>query len=141
MNVRDNKELRQMTAYERAILDRLLSVEFEGVEAARQQAETALAWSVDDDGCFDFEAPDGPDISSPWFILSEGAGPEDAQSVPVMLMLFQRQGRLGGVEFVRFGGDPNHYPQPSEWAVAAYVGTPTVGTARVGGADGWKEMP
>ena len=136
----DEEPFRDMTPYERAILDRLLSVDFDGADAAHEQAVNARVRSVDDDGCFDFSATEGADITSPWFILSEGAGPEDEEGLPVMLMLFQRDGRLGGVEFVRFGGNPGLYPEPHAWTVAAYVGTPTVGT-RVWGAKGWEDAP
>jgi hypothetical protein len=109
-----------MTAYERAVLDRLLSAEFPGREAALIQAKTARVQSIDDDGCFDFHAPDGPDIDCEYFVLSEGLGPTDSYDTPILLTLFQRKGRLGGVEFTRFDGDPNYFPDPREWTVGPF---------------------
>ena len=113
-------DFREMTAYERAVLDRLLSVNFPGREAALLQARTARVQSVDDDGCFDFDVTDGPDIDNDWFVLSQGTGPQDSNDIAVVLMLFHRNGRLGGVEFVRFDGDPNYFPDPSEWTIAQF---------------------
>ena len=54
------------------------------------------------------------------FVLSEGLGPTDSYDTPILLTLFQRKGRLGGVEFTRFDGDPNYFPDPREWTVGPF---------------------
>ena len=107
---------RPLTAKESALLDALLSEDFDGVEALRVQAASVLARSGCSCGCGTIElVPQGdPPLSeavSP--VPVEGTATDGAGGPNGGLLLFVREGLLNSLEIYSFGEEPLPLPDPS----------------------------
>lgn len=106
--------LRSLAASERSILDLMLSMDFDGVEALRRQSPTVLVSGRCDCGCPTIDLMTSSDVersriadgTSPvggWVDHGEGHAPGD-------LILFLDEGRLSSLEYV-------YYDEiPGDWA-------------------------
>ena len=104
---------RPLTARERAVLDALLSVEFEGVEGLRREAEHAKVVGTCGCGCpsIDFYKQPGQGMHVRVNAVS--------QSQFDGLFLYTLGERLGGIEWVGTSdeGNPPEFPDPSTLAI------------------------
>ena len=117
-------EYREMTDYERAVLDRLLIVDFVGAEVARRVARTARVSTMDACGCIEFEQFEDPPARTGPRVVAIGSGPRDADGTPVEVMLTLRGDRPLWLEFHRYSGDNNFWPEPDEWVIGPYSAVP-----------------
>jgi hypothetical protein len=106
-------EPRPLTERERAVLDALLSVEFEGVEELRAQAADVVVVGRCTCGCpsIDFQRGRGLGMS-----IRVNAGVRDDSYDGLFLYTIEDPERgelLGGIEWVAGGGpDPDQLPGP-----------------------------
>jgi hypothetical protein len=99
---------RQLTTRERAVLDALLSVEFNGVEDLRCQAKTAAVLGECDCGCASIDFHNESGVGMQVRVNAAIEGTYDG------LFLYTVGGQLGGIEWVGVsdGGDPAEFPDP-----------------------------
>lgn len=111
----DPQEPRPLTGVERRLLDALLALDFEGVEALRRQAETVQAYSSCSCGCgsIGFEHPDGvrPPPQSHAAPLNPIVHNGEGSDVGG-LILFLSDGMLQDLEVYSFRPDPLPLPEP-----------------------------
>ena len=112
---------RPLTSAERAMLGLILAQDFVGANQLRAQADVAVVVGRCDCGCptFDLAVPAG----LPAAPLEDGLVPCEAEVAPVgdeapgQVILFVKEGRLRGLEYVWFGGvddqPPQAWPEPS----------------------------
>ena len=109
-----------MTDYERAVLNRLLAADFTGAQVTRKLAASARVFTMDDCGCLEFE----PCVDQPpgayRRIVASGSGPRDADGTPMEIMLTLRGDWPLWLEFHRYSGDNNYWPDPDEWVIGPY---------------------
>ncbi|HZC52138.1 MAG TPA: hypothetical protein VE441_06535 [Mycobacterium sp.] len=105
---------RPLTARERAVLDALLAVDFDGVEQLRREAKDAVVVGGCDCGCpsIDFynQVGEGMDIR-----VNAGVdGTFDG------LFLYTVGGHLGGIEWVGNSeeADPDEFPDPERLTIS-----------------------
>jgi hypothetical protein len=100
---------RALTDRERAVLDALLAVEFEGVAALREQARTARVVGMCDCGCPSITFETMPGLGM-WIVVNAGVrGSADG------LFLFTRGDRLGGIDYLCGSEEPvSELPDPSK---------------------------
>ncbi|WIM92522.1 hypothetical protein ACTOB_004465 [Actinoplanes oblitus] len=98
-------EPRALTERERAVLDALLAVDFEGVEELRRQAAEAQVVGACGCGCPSVDFQDGVGMT----VRVDGAvrGTYDA----LFLYTFG-DGRLGGIEWAGVEAKPAEFPPP-----------------------------
>jgi hypothetical protein len=105
---------RSLSAEERAVLDHLLSVDFEGADVLRRQAVEARVVGRCDCGCptIDIEtsAPSLVEASQARLAPVEGRVVPRADEPPAEVLLFLDGGRLSCLELVWYGEAP-----PSSW--------------------------
>lgn len=112
-------EPRALTERERAVLDALLSVEFEGVEELRRQAADVVVAGMCNCGCpsIDFQRGRGLGMS-----IRVNAGVRDDSSDGLFLYTIEDPERgelLGGIEWVAGAGpDPDQLPAPDSLNIA-----------------------
>lgn len=103
---------RPPTARERAVLNALLSVDFDGVEQLRTEAEQAEVVGGCGCGCpsIDFYSEPGEGMN---IRVNAGYGDFDG------LFLFTVGDRLGGIEWVGASGngDPAEFPDPATLSI------------------------
>ena len=115
-------EFRPLAADERAILERLLEVPFNGCDEAREQLDHLMARQSPgcEEHCGSLELL--ADVSAP-FIPHEGARESkidaegwavDDDGIPVEILLFQKQGRLSYLEFVVYSDRLKRRPKAWE---------------------------
>lgn len=112
-----NAEWREMTPYERAILGRLLEVDFEGRAEVADEARNVFVRQIDRCGCLEFLA--GVEAVGEIATVAEGSGPGDERGVPVEISLTLRGGHLLWLEFHRYGGRNDYWPEPDDFRVSA----------------------
>ena len=108
-------EFRPMTERERAVLDRMLSVDFEGVAELRAQSASARVARTCACGCpsIDFEHP-AAEHAIKVEVDATVDGTHDG------LFLYTTQGWLGGIEWVGISErNPPELPDPSTLSVRA----------------------
>jgi hypothetical protein len=99
---------RQLTTRERAVLDALLSVEFDGVEDLRRQAKTAVVVGECGCGCPSIDFHNERGVGMQVRVNAAIEGTHDG------LFLYTDGDQLGGIEWVSAsdGGDPAEFPHP-----------------------------
>ena len=97
-----------MTSYERALLDRLLSVHSAAHESTLQESSFVRVRTLDACGCIEFE--DGARSPGPVRIVAEAFGPADHNGIPLEVMLSVAGPHLLWLEFIRYGGDNQFWP-------------------------------
>jgi hypothetical protein len=92
-------EFREPNAYERAILDRLLSLNFPGRAQIAAQLENVRVKAIDEHGCLNFEGtlPGGMRPVVDGYAV-------DLDGVPIEVILFARDGVAIELEFVKADG-------------------------------------
>ena len=117
---------REMSAWERAVVNRLLSVPFEGSEAVRTQIASALVRLVrDDDECHTLEIdvragapiPNSYPFNRPLPVEGQFFSPGGTR---VEVRLLHMKGRLSRLEFIVYGERLDGLPAPEAievWAV------------------------
>jgi hypothetical protein len=100
---------RPLTERERETLNALLSVDFDGVEALRLEAEQAVVVGGCDCGCPSIDFYEEPGIGMHVRVNAETQDDFDG------LFLYTVAGRLGGIEWVGASGevDPPEFPDPA----------------------------
>jgi hypothetical protein len=103
---------RPLTARERAVLNALLSVEFDGVDQLRREAEAAVVVGGCGCGCPSIDFYSEPDQGM-HIRVNASHGDFDG------LFLFTVDGRLGGIEWVGASGDgdPAEFPDPATLSI------------------------
>lgn len=99
---------RDLTERERAVLDFLLSADFDGVDDSRRQAANVLVTGGCECGCpsIDFGHPDvGPGIKP--VVNAQIKGANDT------LFAFTQGPWLAGIEYVGYDDQPAELPEPS----------------------------
>jgi hypothetical protein len=114
-----NAEWRQLSRYEREILDLLLSVQFEGCGRLKRESVRVRCRTIDRCGCIEFEP--GAELAerNPSQIVSEADGPELPDGGKVNLMLATRGGHLLWLEFQRSGTNVTFFPPAGEFVAHA----------------------
>lgn len=115
----DPANFREMTDYEHSVLARLLSVDFVGAEVLRELASAARVRTMDECGCLEF-APRADGSKDGRRIVAYGRGPKDIDGIPVEITLTLRGDDLLWLEFHRFSGRNDYWPQPDEWEVSRW---------------------
>jgi catechol 2,3-dioxygenase-like lactoylglutathione lyase family enzyme len=107
--------LRNMTSFERALVDGLLSEDFPGRDALRAQLERASVETLDEHGCLQFRVEAGPPAPVELTVPVE-AEAQDADGGGLHMLLFVRDGVLDGLEFFRDdGAQILKVPPPERW--------------------------
>ena len=115
---------RPLTSTERDVLDRLLAPDFPGVEELRIQAQTAVVIGTCPCGCPSYDvvvADDAPRgmVVNPipsGGLSAEIVNPPDGVAVMSEVMLWARDGILGGTEIIAYGADtPTEWPDFTGW--------------------------
>lgn len=107
-----------MTEYERAVLDRLLQADFRGAEATRKLALNARVFTMDECGCLEFERPSTSTHGVKAEVVAEGVGPRDADGIPVDITLTLTGDHPLWLEFHRYSGANDFWPDPGDWVVS-----------------------
>jgi hypothetical protein len=120
-------DARSLTDREREILEFLLTPSFPGVEALREQAQTAAVVGRCDCGCATIElavdngCPEQGEARQT--IVAEARTPEDREVPPLELILFVKGDRLSSIEIVYYDDNiPQEFPPPAEFG-SAYART------------------
>jgi hypothetical protein len=107
-------EPRRLTQHERAVLDLLLSINFDGVQQLRDQALSALVTGKCDCGCPSIELTVGDGVSAserPHRLAPvEGVVAPMGDGPPGEVLLFVDDGKLSYLEYVHYNDPP-----PSDW--------------------------
>lgn len=109
---------RALTPLERAVLERLLSPAYPGVDVLRTQVQGALVVRLCDCGCPSFDLQVAAD-AQPAAELPLGPAPfegdvqaADPSQQPGSILLFLERGRLSSVEYVWIDHSPGDWPSP-----------------------------
>lgn len=101
--------------YQKDLLDKLLSIEFPGVEELREQANNCKTETiVDEDNCGSFTihpSPETPKANVEYVIPVEGLA-KDNQGVPVEYLLHVRDGFMEELEVVVYSDAKLDAPLP-----------------------------
>ena len=110
---------------ERAVLERLLEVDFPGRDSVTAQLRGCLVrtWCAGHCPSVEFQVlpvhPAIPAHGSHHPLPVEGRGTNPADGIPFQILLFQRDGRLSEMEFVIYGEPMLEVPPPSSIEVSA----------------------
>jgi hypothetical protein len=99
------ESFRSLTEDEHALIERLLSADFEGREALAEQLEAAVVRRIDADGSLEFAPSGGPPAHTARRIPVE-AEFEDEDGVTVHLLLHVLDGLLNELEVFREDSKP-----------------------------------
>ena len=102
--------LRKPTPREAAIIDALLAEEFEGVVDLRAQARGLLVRQVFEDGTLDLIVPASAPAANVSHRVPVEAQCDDADGLPILILLHVIDGRLNELEIVK--GDGSGVRQP-----------------------------
>lgn len=100
---------RALTDRERAVLDALVSVDFEGADDIRAQAASVRVVRTCDCGCPSVDFRIAPGVGLHPVVEADVAGTRDT------VFLYLLGGQLGGIEYVNVLGEqmPGELPHPS----------------------------
>ena len=117
-----HEDWRELTDYERAVLNRLLEANFPGHSEVAAEAQLCRVRQIDRCGCLEFDS--GASVEGETTIVAEGSGPLDEQGSPVEIMLTLRAGHLLWLEFHRYGGRNDFLPDAELFEVGPWPNLP-----------------
>jgi hypothetical protein len=108
-------EFRPLAQWERDLLDRLLEADFPGRDEVREQLASCLVREYDEHGCLEFAVQS--DVKAPVeMTVPVEVMADDADGIPIELLLFVKDGKVSELEFNKADGSPIiRMPSREEW--------------------------
>src|SRR5712692_10291272 len=105
---------RQLTTTESRLVDKLLSEDFFGREAIREQISTSLVRQIDSNGSLEFKVPVGPVAHTNFRVPVQGDF-EDIDGVTIHVLLHVVNGRVNELEVYKDASSAvSEMPEPEK---------------------------
>ena len=109
------QEWRLLAEWERSAVDKLLETPFEGRDELRTQLHDCRVRIHDSFGCIEFDIRSGV-VAPVERTVPVEAYTQDADGMPVEILLFTKLGKIAELEFNRGDGQPIiELPDPDQW--------------------------